>query len=226
MYYRCTIVATTTPGGYRASVGAGGLTQKNLTVVHRLGGVRRHWSSGNDRSTALMWARWPKVGGGTWRRWHQCGQGRQRSNAAMAAPIAGQRTPKVRGSSGGSDTGHYAAAAANRAHGEKFMDGVRRGEGVKALRLTDKCTATYIHWLTDKYSRLYSSVPRTFLGFSTDEYISVRFFGTEEYSPLLEKLRFFGSERAIVQLYSSVPRKKSRKVPYFSVVKVVIRCTL
>jgi hypothetical protein len=49
-------------------------------------------------------------------------------------------------------------------------------------QLTNVCTATYIHRLTDKYNALRSSVPGIFLGFGIEEYSLVIFLGTKEYT--------------------------------------------
>jgi hypothetical protein len=57
-------------------------------------------------------------------------------------------------------------------------------------RLTDECTTTYICWLTDEYSGLYSSVPSTFLNFGTEEFSSIIFLSTEEYKNLKEDALF------------------------------------
>jgi hypothetical protein len=65
------------------------------------------------------------------------------------------------------------------------------GEPPYNHRLTDECTTMYIRW-----SGLCSSVPCFFRGLGTEEYSSVIFIGTEEY-------------------------KKSRKIPYFSIVNYV-----
>jgi hypothetical protein len=54
-----------------------------------------------------------------------------------------------------------------------------RGVG-RAGRFWVSGTKLYLCWLTDKYTDLRSSVTGTFLSFSTEEYISVIFPGSEE----------------------------------------------
>jgi hypothetical protein len=66
------------------------------------------------------------------------------------------------------------------AHGEVL------GAGFETVPLSvDPCIFVgYIHWLTDEYTTLHSSVIGTFLGFGTKEYISVISLGTEEYKKI------------------------------------------